>query len=49
VILPDDVKASIREEIKDIIYRGDGLKWSDETRGIFEYPYKTHTIIARKK
>ena len=49
MILPDDVKASIREEIKDIIHRGDGLKWSDEAQGIFEYPYRARAVISRKK
>jgi len=46
---PDDVKTDIRADIKDIIQRGDGLKWSNEAQGIFEYPYKTYVVIARKK
>ncbi|KAI0054448.1 S-adenosyl-L-methionine-dependent methyltransferase [Artomyces pyxidatus] len=48
-VQPDDVKAQIQEDIKQIVDRGDGRTWIDESEGLFEYPYKTYVVIIRRK
>ncbi|TFY77171.1 hypothetical protein EWM64_g6843 [Hericium alpestre] len=48
-VQPDDVKAKLTEDIKEIVERGDGKKWIDESQGIFEYPYKTYAVVLKRK
>jgi hypothetical protein len=47
--LSEDEKASVAADIKDIVERGDDKDWIDESKGVFEYPYKTYVVISRKK
>ncbi|KAF8550295.1 S-adenosyl-L-methionine-dependent methyltransferase [Imleria badia] len=48
-ILPPDEKQSVIEDIKAIVAKGDGKVWIDESKGVFDYPYKTLVVLARKK
>ena len=48
-ILPPDEKGRVIETIKAIVAKGDGKVWIDESKGVFEYPYKTLVVLARKK
>ncbi|KAI0341583.1 S-adenosyl-L-methionine-dependent methyltransferase [Trametopsis cervina] len=48
-ILPEDEKSRVVEAVKGIVAKGDGKVWTDETKGEFEYPYKTWVIVAKKK
>ena len=48
-VLADDKKSQVVEDVKSIIKKGDGLVWSNEEKGEFNYPYKTYVVIARKK
>lgn len=48
VLSPEDRQKAI-SDIDAILERKDGLKWIDESEGIFEYPYQTFLVIARKK
>ncbi|KAI0063117.1 S-adenosyl-L-methionine-dependent methyltransferase [Artomyces pyxidatus] len=48
-IQPEDVKAQVREDIRQIVERGEGKKWVDESKGLFEYPYKTAVVTFRKQ
>ena len=48
-VLPDDEKEAVKNDVKAILSRGDGLVWSDKEKGEFDYPYKTYAVIARKK
>ncbi|KAI0035092.1 S-adenosyl-L-methionine-dependent methyltransferase [Vararia minispora EC-137] len=47
-MLEQNEKAKVIEQIREIIERGDGKKWIDEGKGIFEYPYKTLVVIAKR-
>ncbi|KAJ3516618.1 hypothetical protein NLJ89_g1012 [Agrocybe chaxingu] len=47
-ILPPDKKTKVQDEIRKII--DDSHKtWIDKSKGIFEYPYKTHVVVAYKR
>ncbi|KZV64925.1 S-adenosyl-L-methionine-dependent methyltransferase [Peniophora sp. CONT] len=48
-VLDKETKAEVVKKIEEIVEKGDGLKWVDKEKGIFEYPYKTLVVIARKK
>jgi hypothetical protein len=48
-ILPEDEKAKVQEDVKNIVMRGEDRVWMDESEGVFEYPYKTWVIVAKKK
>lgn len=48
-MLPVDEKAKVENKIKEIVERGDGRKWVDESQGVFEYPYKCWVVIAKRK
>ncbi|GBE81906.1 S-adenosyl-L-methionine-dependent methyltransferase [Sparassis crispa] len=48
-ILPPDDKAAVVRDINAVLDRADGLVWLDQKEGVFEYPYKTLVVIARKK
>lgn len=48
-ILPPDEKEQARTDVGEIVDRGDGRKWIDEEKGVFEYPYKTYVVVWKKK
>ncbi|KAH7889226.1 S-adenosyl-L-methionine-dependent methyltransferase [Phlebopus sp. FC_14] len=48
-VLEQDEKDKVVHDIRDILARGDGKVWIDESRGIFQYPYKTLVVVSRKK
>ena len=48
VLNPED-KQKVISDIDALLQRKDGLTWIDEQKGIFEYPYQTFLVIARKK
>lgn len=48
-ILPPDEKERVIEDIKAIVANGDGKVWIDESKSVFEYPYKTLVVLSRKK
>ncbi|KAF9013859.1 S-adenosyl-L-methionine-dependent methyltransferase [Cyathus striatus] len=48
-ILPEDEREQVKQDVAAIIDRSDGRKWIDESKGLFEYPYKTYVVIAQKK
>ncbi|KAN0076854.1 hypothetical protein V8E55_010709 [Tylopilus felleus] len=48
-ILPPDEKEKVSQDIKAILAKGDGKIWIDESKGIFQYPYKTLVVLSRKK
>jgi hypothetical protein len=45
----DDIKATIKVNIKRIVDRGSGRQWIDEDNGYFEYPYKTLVVVFQRK
>jgi len=48
-VLSENEKASVAADIEDIVQRGDDKVWIDESKGVFEYPYKTYVVISHKK
>lgn len=48
-VLSENEKASVAADLKVIVERGDDKIWVDESKGIFEYPYKTYVVISYKK
>ncbi|KAJ7111555.1 S-adenosyl-L-methionine-dependent methyltransferase [Mycena crocata] len=48
-VLADDEKAKVRADLAAIVKRGEDKVWINENEGLFEYPYKTDVVIARKK
>ncbi|CCM02384.1 uncharacterized protein FIBRA_04480 [Fibroporia radiculosa] len=48
-VLSPDKKALVVEDIAKILDNKGGLKWMDEEKGIFEYPYGTVVVLCRKK
>jgi len=48
-VLPPDEKEQVVQDIDKIIQRKDGMRWMDEEKGIFEYPYGTLVVICRRK
>ncbi|TFK42543.1 S-adenosyl-L-methionine-dependent methyltransferase [Crucibulum laeve] len=48
-LLPAEEKAKVREQLKAVLEEGEGRVWIDESKGTFEYPYKTFVVAARKK
>lgn len=45
----DEGKKKAENILKEILKRGDGLKWIDEETGVFEYPYRTEVVVLRQK
>ena len=45
----EDVKATIKAGITEIVDRGDGKQWIDEDKGLFEYPYSTRVVVFQRK
>ncbi|KAH9901007.1 S-adenosyl-L-methionine-dependent methyltransferase [Cubamyces lactineus] len=48
VLSPED-KQKVIDDIDAILQRKEGLVWIDEAQGLFEYPYQTFLVVARKK
>ncbi|TBU65751.1 S-adenosyl-L-methionine-dependent methyltransferase [Dichomitus squalens] len=48
-ILPPDEKQKVIDDIDSVLKQKDILKWIDEDKGIFEYPYTTTVVLWRKK
>ncbi|KAJ8483272.1 hypothetical protein ONZ51_g4819 [Trametes cubensis] len=48
-VLNPEEKQKVIEDIDAILQRKEGLVWIDEAQGIFEYPYQTFLVIAKKK
>ncbi|EMD38390.1 hypothetical protein CERSUDRAFT_82644 [Gelatoporia subvermispora B] len=48
-ILEPEKKQQVVEGIHKILDKGEDLKWIDKENGVFEYPYTTTVVIARKK
>jgi len=49
-VLPADEKASVETEVRWIVEEeGEGKVWLDREGGVFEYPYKTVLVAARRK
>jgi len=48
-VLEEEEKTKVRQDIQEIMERGDDKIWIDESQDLFEYPYKTWLVIARKK
>ncbi|KDQ60794.1 hypothetical protein JAAARDRAFT_31776 [Jaapia argillacea MUCL 33604] len=48
-VLPEGQKSSVVSDVTEIVKRGDDMLWMDKDQGIFEYPYNTYVVIARKK
>ncbi|KAF8478555.1 S-adenosyl-L-methionine-dependent methyltransferase [Russula ochroleuca] len=45
----EDIKATIKADITEIVNRGDGKQWIDGDKGLFEYPYKTLVVVFQRK
>ncbi|KAI0725147.1 S-adenosyl-L-methionine-dependent methyltransferase [Fomitopsis betulina] len=48
-VLPLDEKEKVVQDIDEILLKGEGKKWTDESQGIFEYPYGTVLVTCKKK
>ena len=48
-VLPPDEKEKVVQDVDEILRKGEGKKWTDESQGIFEYPYDTLVVTCRKK
>ncbi|KAG8996041.1 hypothetical protein FRB94_008591 [Tulasnella sp. JGI-2019a] len=48
-ILHEDEKVKLRQQITAVVERGEGRKWIDQDKGIFEYPHKNLVVVLRKK
>ena len=48
-ILPTEKKAELEKEIKAALSPREDKTWIDESRGIFEYPYKTYLVTMKRQ
>jgi len=48
-VQPEDIKASIKAGITEIVDRGDGKQWVDGDKGLFEYPYRTLVVVFQRQ
>jgi len=48
-VQPEDIKATVKAEIAEIVQRGDGKRWIDKDKGLFEYPYRTLVVVFQRK
>ncbi|KAF9815295.1 hypothetical protein IEO21_04658 [Rhodonia placenta] len=48
-VLPPDEKEKVVKDIEQILEKKDGVKWEDQEKGIFEYPYSTLVVISKRK
>ncbi|KAF9533022.1 S-adenosyl-L-methionine-dependent methyltransferase [Crepidotus variabilis] len=47
-VLPDDQKTEVKNAVQKILDESN-KSWIDEAEGIFEYPYRSFTVVARRK
>jgi hypothetical protein len=45
----EDIKATIKAGVTEIVDRGDGKQWIDADKGLFEYPYTTLVVVFQRK
>lgn len=45
----EEGKQKAAATVKEIVARGDGMKWIDQEKGVFEYPYKTQVVVVKQK
>lgn len=48
-VLPEDEKLQVQSFLKAVVEKGDDKIWIDETKGIFQYPYKCFVVVSQKK
>jgi hypothetical protein len=48
-VQPEDIQATIRSNITEIVQRGDSKQWIDKDNGLFEYPYRTLVVVFQLK
>jgi hypothetical protein len=48
-VQPEDIKATIKVSITEVVDRGDGKQWIDGDKGLFEYPYRTLVVVFQRK
>lgn len=48
-VMSEEEKTKVKEDLKEILERGEDRVWIDEKAGIFECPYTTLLVILRKK
>ncbi|KAL1708260.1 S-adenosyl-L-methionine-dependent methyltransferase [Schizophyllum commune] len=46
--LPEDERAEVVKDVRAILEKGEGRKWIDEAKGVFEYPYKATVVVGWK-
>ncbi|EPQ58263.1 S-adenosyl-L-methionine-dependent methyltransferase [Gloeophyllum trabeum ATCC 11539] len=49
VVLPEDEKKKVAQDVTNIVKNGDDMIWIDKEKGVFEYPYRTYVVLWRKK
>ncbi|GAA5840381.1 hypothetical protein JCM3766R1_000271 [Sporobolomyces carnicolor] len=47
--LAQDQQDKVARDMREIVRRGDGKEWIDQSRGTFYYPYNTELYLIRKK
>lgn len=51
-VLPEDEKTKLKEELAEILDRGDGMEFTGEEENgekVFHYPYRTEVVVMRRK
>ena len=48
-VLSDDERTSVKTDVGAIVEQGQDKIWIDESRDIFEYPYQTLVVIAKRR
>ncbi|EJD02317.1 S-adenosyl-L-methionine-dependent methyltransferase [Fomitiporia mediterranea MF3/22] len=47
-VLPEAEKEEVKDQIRAMIKRGDGLVWIDKEQGIFEMPFVSQSVIFKR-
>ncbi|KAF8077903.1 S-adenosyl-L-methionine-dependent methyltransferase [Lyophyllum atratum] len=47
-VLPDAERKEVREDVRNIVEKGEDRVWIEEDKGIFEYPYQVFVLAAHK-
>ncbi|GAA5850330.1 hypothetical protein JCM8547_001834 [Rhodosporidiobolus lusitaniae] len=47
--LSEEQRKEVERKCREIVKKGDGKKWIEEEKGVFEYPYKTDLFITARK
>lgn len=48
-VLPAHEKLSVEQDVRQIVEEGEGKVWTDKTQMLFQYPYHTFAVLARRK